>query len=127
MELGENGIRVNCICPTAVATPIWGKVCGLSRAEAQSKMGAIERYLAGIHPIPRTCYPEDVARAAVWLTSDDAAFVNGHILVIDGGLTCGRTWSAEKASRKELRTALGLEDNGDGDDEGVTNNFKIVL
>jgi NAD(P)-dependent dehydrogenase (short-subunit alcohol dehydrogenase family) len=127
MELGESGVRVNCICPTAVATPIWGKVCGLSRAEAQSKMGAIETYLAGLHPIPRTCYPKDVAQAAVWLAGDSAAFINGHILVIDGGLTCGRTWSAEEASRNELRIALGLDDNGDADDKSAAGNFKIVL
>lgn len=110
MELGESGIRVNCICPTAVATPIWGKVCGLTREDAESKMDVIESFLADIHPIPRTCYPEDVSHAAVWLASDNAGFVNGHILVIDGGLTGGRSWSEEKQSEEKLREALGVGD-----------------
>jgi NAD(P)-dependent dehydrogenase (short-subunit alcohol dehydrogenase family) len=36
--------------------------------------------------------PEDIAAAAAWLASDDASFVNGHALVVDGGLTGGEPW-----------------------------------
>lgn len=36
---------------------------------------------------------EDVARAALWLTSDDTSFVNGQAIVVDGGLSAGRPWS----------------------------------
>ena len=127
MELGESGIRVNCICPTAIATPIWGKVCGLTREVAEAKVEAIESYLADISPLPRACYPKDVAQAAVWLASEAAGFVNGHILVIDGGLTGGRTWSGEIASRNKLLAALGLEGNEETGRENWTNNFKKLL
>jgi len=94
MELGESGVRVNCLCPGGVATPLLGKVCGLTTEEAEKKIDAIKAYLAHLNPLKRACVPEDVAEAALWLASDDASFINGHALVMDGGVTCGRLWSA---------------------------------
>ena len=52
--------------------------------------------------------PDDIARAALWLASDDSAFVNGHALIVDGGLTGGRMWSVVQEQRQQLRRALGL-------------------
>ena len=108
MELGESGVRVNCICPGAIATPIFGKGFGLSDEETERTIGPIQTMLANVQPIRRAGLPEDIARAALWLASDEASFVNGHALVVDGGLTGGRMWSAVEQQRQLFRSALGL-------------------
>jgi NAD(P)-dependent dehydrogenase (short-subunit alcohol dehydrogenase family) len=108
MELGESGVRVNCICPGGIATPIFGKAFGLSAAAAEQTVETMQAMLATFQPIRRAGLPEDIARAALWLASDDSSFVNGHALVVDGGLTGGRLWSVVEGQRGVLRSALGL-------------------
>jgi len=61
-----------------------------------------------LHPIGRSGLPEDIAQAALWLASDESSFVNGHALVVDGGLIAGRRWSESQQGRVMLRAALGL-------------------
>jgi NAD(P)-dependent dehydrogenase (short-subunit alcohol dehydrogenase family) len=82
-EAGNYNIRVNCICPGIIVTPIWRQI-GVSTDEQQPDrlqlMG--QRVL-----LKRVGMPEDVAKGALYLASDDAAYVTGHALVIDGGLT----------------------------------------
>ena len=96
MELGERGIRVNCICPGGIATPIFKPLFGDVDDAAAVEM--IKPRLAGLQPIQRSGLPEDIASAALWLASDNSSFVNGHALVVDGGLIGGRGW-AELAQR----------------------------
>ena len=108
MELGESGVRVNCICPGGIATPIFGKALGLSPDEADATVPLMKGVLEASQPIKRAGLPEDIARAALWLASDESSFVNGHALVVDGGLTGGRPWSETQRSRARLRDALGL-------------------
>jgi NAD(P)-dependent dehydrogenase (short-subunit alcohol dehydrogenase family) len=105
MELGEHGVRVNCICPGAVATPIFGKELGLPDELANST-DRLTDSLKLSQPIPRACQPEDVANAAVWLAADAAGYVNGHALVIDGGMTGGLKWSVSQKRRQQLREVL---------------------
>lgn len=50
-------------------------------------------HFAALQSIRRAGLPEDIARAALWLASDDASFVNGHNLVVDGELSNGKTWT----------------------------------
>ena len=57
-------------------------------------------------PIPRSGLPEDIAPAAVFLASDEASFINGHDLIIDGGMTGGRGWSESAAAMKQLAKVL---------------------
>jgi NAD(P)-dependent dehydrogenase (short-subunit alcohol dehydrogenase family) len=64
--------------------------------------------LETMQPIRRSGLPEDIAHAALWLASDDSTFVNGHALVVDGGLIGGRQWSEVQQRRGMLRSALGL-------------------
>jgi hypothetical protein len=52
--------------------------------------------------------PEDIARAALWLASDESSFVNGHALVVDGGVIGGRPWSESQFRRDTLMKTLGL-------------------
>ena len=108
MELGESGVRVNCICPGGIATPIFGGAVGLAGAEADRIAEMMKTLLVARQPIQRAGLPEDIARAALWLASDDSAFVNGHALIVDGGLTGGRMWSVVQEQRQQLRRALGL-------------------
>lgn len=107
MELGEAGVRVNCICPGGIATPIFGRAFGLVPDDADRTVEIVKAALATHQPIQRTGLPEDIAAAALWLASDDASFVNGHALVVDGGLTGGRMWSAAQAGFVQLAAAMG--------------------
>lgn len=104
LELGEHHIRVNCICPGGIATPLiangMAAMTGMSGSEA---LEAIKPMLAQIQPIPRSGLGEDIAAAALWLASDESTFVNGHALVVDGGLTAGNKWSATPAGMREHR------------------------
>lgn len=92
-ELGEQGVRVNCICPGGIATPIFGKTFGLDAGDAGKTVEAMKMLLARGQPIKRSGVPDDIARAALFLASDDSSFISGHALVVDGGLTYGATWS----------------------------------
>jgi NAD(P)-dependent dehydrogenase (short-subunit alcohol dehydrogenase family) len=88
-ELGESGVRVNCICPGGIATPLLASAFG----EGEAALGMLRNLLTLAQPIRRAGLPEDIARAALWLASDDASFVNGQAIVVDGGLSAGRPWS----------------------------------
>jgi NAD(P)-dependent dehydrogenase (short-subunit alcohol dehydrogenase family) len=84
-ELGEKGIRVNCISPGAIVTGIFGKNAGLEGSKADQVANVLKERFATIQPIPRAGVPEDIARAAVFLASDGSGFVNGQDIVIHGG------------------------------------------
>lgn len=81
-ELVHRGIRVNAVSPGPVATPIFGRM-GLSEAEA----AGVEGQMAGLVPLKRVAQPEEIAKAVVFLASNDASYVVGAELVVDGGLT----------------------------------------
>lgn len=101
-ELGEKGIRVNCISPGAIVTGIFGKNAGLEGSKADRVTGVVKEGFAAIQPIPRAGLPDDIAQAAVFLASDGSGFVNGQDIVVDGGMTSvTRGWSAIVAGRAE--------------------------
>ncbi len=79
LELAADCIRVNCICPGGINTPL------LHRGSPD----AIAQMLDRAQPWPEHGRAEDIAAAALYLASDDARFVTGEALVVDGGLTCG--------------------------------------
>jgi len=108
MELGEGGIRVNCICPGGIATPIFGKGLGLPPERAEETVPVMRRLLEAAQPIRRAGLPEDIAHAALWLASDESTFVNGHALVVDGGLIGGRFWSEFRQGDARRKEAFGL-------------------
>jgi NAD(P)-dependent dehydrogenase (short-subunit alcohol dehydrogenase family) len=90
-ELGQYNIRVNCISPGAIATPIfWGgsaRANTLTDEDNARKMAKLQRNLAKATPMPRTGLAHDIATAALFLASDEGSFVNCHDLVVDGGRT----------------------------------------
>ena len=82
-DYGAFGIRVNCLCPGLIDTPMTE---GLKAPElARIREGFVAAHLLG-----RTGRPEEVAAAALFLASEDASFVTGAALVVDGGFTAGR-------------------------------------
>lgn len=108
MDAGESGIRVNCICPGWIATPILGKSVGLSQEAAEKTMEDVKNVLSGFQPLKRSGLPQDVAQAALWLASDESTFVNGHALAVDGGISNGRMWSQFFQETTPLASDLGL-------------------
>jgi NAD(P)-dependent dehydrogenase (short-subunit alcohol dehydrogenase family) len=83
IDYGRIGIRVNCICPGFIDTPMLRSVMDLD-AMAQVR----DRY-RDAHVLGRFGKAEEIASAALFLVSDDASFVTGHALVVDGGFTAG--------------------------------------
>jgi len=88
-ELGEDGIRVNAICPGGIATPIFGRAAGLDGEQAQRTTEFMTAALADLAPIRRAGQPSDIAEAALWLASDASSYVNGQAIAVDGGVLTG--------------------------------------
>ena len=83
IDYGPSGVRVNCLCPGLIETPMT-EVLHLEGFEA------IREDFVAMHHLGRAGQPEEVAAAALFLASEDASFVSGHALVVDGGFTAGR-------------------------------------
>ena len=82
IESVEQGIRVNCLCPGTVDSPWVGRLLSQADDPAQARTALQAR-----QPMGRLGTPEEIAAAALYLASDDAAFITGTGLVIDGGWT----------------------------------------
>jgi NAD(P)-dependent dehydrogenase (short-subunit alcohol dehydrogenase family) len=111
-ELGEHNIRVNSISPGAIVTGIFGKGIGLDPGVADREVATLEARFAKSQPIPRAGVPDDIARAAVFLASDGASFVNGADIVVDGGAISGRPFSQGVAGRQEMTEAIAKAAKG---------------
>lgn len=109
MELGEKNIRVNSISPGGIATGIFGKALGLPMEEAEKTAELVKQAFVTFQPMRRAGLPEDIAMAAVFLASDESTFVNGHNLVVDGGLLGGKQWSIQQEGLNAMRTAFGIQ------------------
>ncbi|MFN0153049.1 MAG: SDR family NAD(P)-dependent oxidoreductase [Gaiella sp.] len=84
LDGAKAGIRVNCVCPGYTDTPM---IRGYF--DDQPDPAAARTFAEGIHPLGRLGKPRDIADAFVYLASDDASWVTGTALVVDGGLTSG--------------------------------------
>jgi NAD(P)-dependent dehydrogenase (short-subunit alcohol dehydrogenase family) len=78
LEYATHGIRINAVAPGVVRTPMFEAL----PEEARTGVVALE-------PIGRVAEPEEVAKAILFLASDDASYLIGHVLAVDGGLTVG--------------------------------------
>jgi len=108
MELGEDNVRVNCVLPGFIPTPMIARARGVPLGEADGKLGVITEAFREAQPIRRPGHPDDIAKAALWLASDDSSFVNGHALVVDGGVSSGRMWSDYQHAIEGLEKKLGI-------------------
>jgi NAD(P)-dependent dehydrogenase (short-subunit alcohol dehydrogenase family) len=77
--VGRFGIRVNCICPGTILTENWGP-------DIERDPTLLER-LPKLYPLGRLGTPEEVAHVALFLASDEASFLTGAVVVVDGGIT----------------------------------------
>jgi NAD(P)-dependent dehydrogenase (short-subunit alcohol dehydrogenase family) len=90
LEFAPHKIRVNVIIPGATPTAIFGNLVGASQ-DVSDRMGKyLQDAFAKMQPLPRAGAPEDVARAALFLASDDSGFITGAALPVDGGLCLNR-------------------------------------
>jgi len=80
VELAPDGVRVNCVCPAAVDTPLLADVAPRIPADADPRLLDRLQML-----MPGLVTPGQVAAAVAYLASDEAAFVTGHALALDGG------------------------------------------
>ncbi len=78
LDYAASNIRVNALCPGVTLTPM---VDDLIRGDPE-----MEDLIVGVHPMGRLASPEEMAQTAVWLCSDEASFVTGVALAVDGGL-----------------------------------------
>jgi NAD(P)-dependent dehydrogenase (short-subunit alcohol dehydrogenase family) len=106
MELGESGVRVTSVSPGATATGIFGKAFGMEDTAADDTTEIVKSFLAKAQPIQRAGLADDIARAALFLCSDEASFINGTDLIVDGGITAGRNWTAHQEGTKAFTEAL---------------------
>ena len=81
VRYGDRGVRVVCIAPGTIRTPIWG--------ERVARDPQVFEKLAAWYPLSRVGEPEDIANAALFLCSDEAAWITGVTLPVDGGLLAG--------------------------------------
>ena len=82
-ELGPHGIRVNCIVPGSMATPM---VADVAMGDPDA-VDSLRDVLARMSPLKRAGLAEDIAHAALYLASDDAAYVTAQALRVDAGIT----------------------------------------
>ncbi len=107
-ELGPSNIRVNCICPGFIATPIFARAIGLATQVADQTVEGIAEVAKNAQPIPRAGMPEDIAEAALFLASDGSRFVTGQALTVDGGMTLGRP-TGQASAFEPLMRAMGID------------------
>ncbi|CAN5808451.1 glucose 1-dehydrogenase [soil metagenome] len=110
MQLGEKGVRCNSISPGGIATGIFAKALGLPPDKADAYADSMKTAMAKNQPIPRAGITDDIANAAVFLASDDSSFINGHDLVVDGGMVGGRMWTPHQEGVKAMRKAFGVDE-----------------
>jgi NAD(P)-dependent dehydrogenase (short-subunit alcohol dehydrogenase family) len=81
-ELAPRGIRVNQVTPGGTSTPIW-----LPIAPTAEAMMVLEKRIALTAPLARLAAPDEIAKAVLYLASDDSSFMTGAEVVVDGGAT----------------------------------------
>ena len=98
LELAEDGIRVNAVCPGVTETPI------LTGRRDDSWVGVVDKIRDAVsewNPLNRIAQPSEIAEAIHWLASPAASFITGHILAVDGGLMAGRKWREQPQFQRE--------------------------
>ena len=89
IDLAAYGIRVNCIAPGNIRTPMSSFDASMSEETARRLHKALDQVRMAAQPLKRYGLPEDVAHAAVYLGSDRSSQVTGMLLPVDGGITAG--------------------------------------
>jgi NAD(P)-dependent dehydrogenase (short-subunit alcohol dehydrogenase family) len=97
LELGKDKIRVNCICPGVISTPlVHGGVPGGKEV--------LDPMLAKAQALQRAGQAEDIANMAMFLASDEASWVTGAAMVVDGGFTAGQPFALMPGTEQPMGT-----------------------
>ncbi|MCB1744817.1 MAG: glucose 1-dehydrogenase [Gammaproteobacteria bacterium] len=99
MELAPHSVRVNCICPGYIATPLSANTVGKPDTLIEERVAGYKNR----QPIPRVGRPSDIAELALWLASERSGFVTGQAMVVDGGVTVGVPWDEQSPVYREYR------------------------
>ena len=97
-DLAGDGIRVNAVVPGFITTNIFTRHLGIAGEKLAAADAAIAHAAAGAQPIRRAGAPEDIAAAVAFLASDDASFVTGTHILVDGGMLVGTRGSWDRQS-----------------------------
>lgn len=99
-DLSRYNIRVNAVCPGFITTNIFTAALGIEGEKREMANGMIRGIAAQAQPLQRPGRAEDIAAAVAYLASDDASFVTGTHITVDGGITIGprHSWDAEAPS-----------------------------
>ena len=95
-QLSGSNIRVNAICPGLIETGMTEFVYERARAKGQ------EERLGHLNPLKRGGQPIEIANAALFLASDESSYVNGHALVVDGGLSASHPYNRQDYGRTAI-------------------------
>lgn len=88
IDYAAYNIRVNCICPGTIQTPLLDKAVDQFVNKTSQKKEEVYESLNSIQPIGRVGKPEEIAKAVKFLLSDDSSFTTGSLFAVDGGYTC---------------------------------------
>jgi len=91
VDLGEYAIRVNCIAPGNIETPILSSVLAANMPEQEKAqlMSAVRKFIMSRQPLQRQGTPDDIAEAVVYFGSDRSRYITGTVLPVDGGMLAG--------------------------------------
>lgn len=92
-QLCGANIRINAICPGLIETGMTKGIYDMARAAGKDSM------IGHLNPLKRGGEPDEIARAALFLASDESSYVNGHALVVDGGLSCSHPFYRQEYGR----------------------------
>jgi len=90
IDYARRGIRVNTVCPGFIETPLLASTFQTPGLEQQTEA------IREAHQLGRFGRPVEIANAALFLASDEASFVTGHALVVDGGYTAGHRFGLSR-------------------------------
>lgn len=108
-DLSQYKIRINAICPGFIATSIFGASLGMARPVADQMAALIADKGGPMQPIGRVGAPGDIAAAVAFLASDDAGFITGTHMIVDGGITIGPRHAWDKTASSPFLDALGID------------------
>jgi NAD(P)-dependent dehydrogenase (short-subunit alcohol dehydrogenase family) len=89
IDLGEHGIRVNCVAPGGIPTGLLSVATGDAETDGDAVTQAIRAVMVEDRPLSTAGTVDDIANAAVFLSSDRSRYITGTVLPVDGGMTAG--------------------------------------
>lgn len=123
VELGPYGVRVNSLSPGPVITGIFAKARGIdpdvADRDTEAARSAVGDFVSKVQPLRGVATPEDIAQVALFLASDASRFITAHDLVVDGGITAGRTQSEMMTNFAMFEDVLRSAHPSDNPHEGV--------